>query len=108
MSATAKSVRRCRYSRTDPGISASVTEAAITTAARVGWGRSANSPGRAMSISAMTRAPTRPVTWDLDPALSATAVRELLVLTGNPWNRPAPMFDTPIAIISRLPSTRCP
>jgi hypothetical protein len=51
-------------------------------------------------------APTRPVTWVFAPARSATAVREPLVLTGNPWKKPAAMFAAPMPIISRLPSTR--
>ena len=33
-------------------------------------------------------APTRPATWVFAPACSATAVREPLVLTGKPWNKP--------------------
>ena len=53
-------------------------------------------------------APTRPVTWVLAPACSATAVREPLVLTGNPWKRPAATFAAPIPIISPLPSTSWP
>ena len=36
----------------------------------------------------MTAAPTTPVTWDRDPACSATAVRDPLVLTGKPWKKP--------------------
>ena len=39
----------------------------------------------------MTAAPRRPATCDLDPACSATAVREPLALTGNPWKKPAAM-----------------
>jgi hypothetical protein len=34
--------------------------------------------------SVITPAPTTPVTWDREPACSATAVRDPLVLTGNP------------------------
>ena len=36
----------------------------------------------------MTAAPTSPVTCERDPACSATAVREPLVLTGKPWKKP--------------------
>ena len=56
----------------------------------------------------ITAAPTRPVTWLFAPTCSATAVRDPLVLTGKPWNRPAAMFAAPIPIISRLPSISCP
>ena len=63
---------------------------------------------RAPALSVITTAPTTPVTCDRDPAWSATAVRDPLVLTGNPWNRPAPMFAAPIPIISWLPRTRSP
>ncbi len=50
-------------------------------------------------------APTSPVTWVFAPACSATAVRDPLVLTGNPWNRPAAMLAAPTPIISWLPFT---
>ena len=53
-------------------------------------------------------APTRPATWVLAPACSATAVREPLVETGNPWNRPAATFAEPIPIISWFPRIRSP
>ncbi len=56
----------------------------------------------------MTAAPTRPVTCERDPACSATAVREPLVLTGKPWNSPAAMFAAPMPIISWSPRTRSP
>jgi len=42
------------------------------------------------------------------PDRSATAVRDPLVLTGNPWNRPAARFAAPIPSISPLPSISCP
>ena len=64
-------------------------DAAITTAARAGWGRFRRSPGTATKMSTMAPAPTRPATCVFAPACSATAVREPLVLTGNPWNSPA-------------------
>ena len=70
-------------------MSASESDAAITTAASVGWGRSRSRPGTSSSISAIATAPTSPVTCVLAPACSATAVREPLVLTGKPWNSPA-------------------
>ena len=56
----------------------------------------------------ITPAPTTPVTWDRDPACSATAVRDPLVLTGKPWKKPAAMFAAPIPTISWLPRTRSP
>ena len=59
---SANSVRRCFQSRTVPGMSASDSDAAITTAASVGWGRSRNRPGKNRSIAAISIAPTRPVT----------------------------------------------
>jgi hypothetical protein len=53
-------------------------------------------------------APVTPVNWVLDPDRSATAVRDPLVLTGNPWNRPAARFAAPMPIISWLPLISCP
>ncbi len=48
------------------------------------------------------------MTWVLAPACSATAVREPLVETGNPWKRPAAILAAPMPIISRFPSTSVP
>ena len=56
----------------------------------------------------MTAAPTRPVICVLAPDWAATAVREPLVLTGNPWNSPAATFEVPIPIISWLACTSSP
>ena len=56
----------------------------------------------------ITAAPTRPVTWDREPACSATAVRDPLVLTGKPWKKPAAMLAAPMPIISWLPRTCSP
>ena len=56
----------------------------------------------------MTAAPTTPVTCERDPACSATAVREPLVLTGKPWKKPAAMFAAPMPTISWSPRTRSP
>ena len=53
-------------------------------------------------------APVTPVSWVFAPDRSATAVRDPLVLTGNPWNRPAARFATPMPIISPLPWISCP
>ena len=48
------------------------------------------------------------MTWVFPPFWAATAVREPLVLTGNPWNRPAAMLAAPMPIISRSPSISSP
>ena len=48
------------------------------------------------------------MTCERDPACSATAVRDPLVLTGKPWKKPAAMFAAPIPTISWLPRTRSP
>ena len=85
-------------------MSASDSEAAITTAASVGCGRLRSSPGASSRISVIAAAPTSPVTCVLAPACSATAVREPLVLTGKPWKSPAARLAAPIPTISRLPS----
>ena len=108
--------RRCFQSRTCPGMSASDSDAAITTAASVGCGRSRNKPGTNTSITAIRIAPTRPVTCVFAPACSATAVRDPLVLTGKPWKRPAPRLQRrsrpspgcrppPHQICRRMPTT---
>ena len=90
-------------------MSASDSDAAITTAASVGLGQVAQQArARAAASAAIATAPTRPVTCVLAPACSATAVREPLVLTGKPWKSPAPRLAAPIPIISRLPSTSSP
>ena len=102
------SVRRCRLNRIVPRMSASESDAAITIAARVGCGRLRSSPGTSSRIRVIETAPTRPATWVFAPACSATAVRDPLVLTANPWNRPADTFAAPIPIISWFPSTRLP
>ena len=46
-------------------------------------------PARRRASARSAAAPTTPVSWVFAPARSATAVRDPLVLTGNPWNRPA-------------------
>ena len=51
-------------------------------------GRLRNRPGTNSSIRVIASAPTRPVSCVLAPVCSATAVREPLVLTGNPWKKP--------------------
>ena len=56
----------------------------------------------------MTAAPTTPVTCEREPACSATAVRDPLVLTGKPWKSPAAMLAAPMPIISWSPWTRSP
>ena len=99
------SVRRWCHSRVVPARSASDRDAAMTTAPRVGCGRSLSSPGTSTSISVMVTAPTTPVSCDLAPACSATAVRDPLVLTGNPWKNEAATLAAPMPTISWLPRT---
>ena len=66
------------------------------------------SPVAKTSTTVMTAAPTTPVTCEREPACSATAVRDPLVLTGKPWKKPAAMFAAPMPIISWSPCTRSP
>ena len=56
----------------------------------------------------ISAAPVTPVSCERAPARSATAVRDALVLTGNPWNRPAARLAAPMPIISWLPRTSWP
>jgi hypothetical protein len=107
-SASVNSTRRCFHSRVIPGRSASESDAVMTTAARAGWGRFRNSPGRATMRTTISTAPTTPVSCVRAPARSATAVREALVLTGKPWNNPAARLAVPMPIISWLPRTSWP
>ena len=86
-------------------MSASESDATMTTAPSVGWGRYWNSPGTKTSVTAMTAAPMTPVSCVFAPARSATELREALVLIGKPWNRPAATFAAPIPTISWLAST---
>ena len=53
-------------------------------------------PGANSRMSVIAAAPTSPVTCVFAPACAATAVREPLVLTGNPWNNPAAQFAAPM------------
>jgi hypothetical protein len=57
-------------------------------------------------MSAIAAAPTSPVTWVFAPADSATGVREELLLTENPWNRPEATLAAPSATSSWFGSTR--
>ena len=59
-------------------------------------------------MTVMVAAPTTPVSWLRAPDCSATAVREPLVLTGNPWNRPAATLAAPMPTISWSARTSCP
>ena len=67
-----------------------------------------SNPGTTSSITTIAAAPTTPVSCVFAPACSATAVRDPLVLTGNPWKKPAATFAVPIPIISPFPFTSCP
>ena len=97
------SVRRRCQSSIVAGRSASEREAAITTAARVGWGRLRSSPGNEQEHQCDRECTHEPVSCVFAPACSATAVREPLVLTGKPWKRPAAMFAAPMPTISCVP-----
>ena len=88
--------------------SASEIAAAITTAASAVCGRSCSSVLKNSSSSATIPAPTSPVSWLFAPDCSATAVREPLVDTANPWKKPAAMFAVPMPIISWFGSTSSP
>ena len=77
----------------------------MTTAPSIGWGRYWKRPGRKTSVTAMMAAPITPVSCVLEPARSATELREALVLTGNPWNSPAATLAAPIPTISWFAST---
>ena len=89
-------------------MSISDSAAAITIAASAEFGRFASRSGRKSSMIATSAAPTSPVTWLLAPPCSATAVRDPLVETGNPWKSPAKALAAPIPIISWLASTSSP
>jgi hypothetical protein len=69
------SLRLCGQRRRASGTSASETEAAMTTAASMGCGRLCSNQRNNISMRVITTAPTRPVTWVLDPDCSATAAR---------------------------------
>ena len=79
--------------------------AVITIAARADCGRLRIKPGTNISITSTAAAATSPVNWVLAPDCSATAVRDPLVLTGNPWNRLASRLADPMPISSWLLST---
>ncbi len=102
------SVRRCLPTGSCPGC----RRARATRRSRSPRGSVVGGCGAARATSSRIRvietAPTRPATWVFAPACSATAVRDPLVLTANPWNRPADTFAAPIPIISWFPSTRLP
>jgi hypothetical protein len=99
----ANSALRCRHNRAVPGMSATDSGAVITAAASAGCGRLPKRPGTSTIMRMISAAPIIPVSWDLAPDRSATAVRDPLVLTGNSWNRPAARFAAPMPIISWLP-----
>ena len=120
-SSTPKSTRRAW--RSSPGrtpicatrknlatIAKSISEsaAAITIAASAELRQVRQQTGQEEQHDATSAAPTSPVTWLLAPLCSATAVREPLVETGNPWKSPAKALAAPIPIISWLASTSSP
>ncbi len=99
---------RTRAKRLTTATSASASAAEITTAARAACGRFARIELKNKSMSATQAAPTSPVSWLFAPDCSATAVREPLVDTAKPWNRPAARFAVPMPIISWFGSTSSP
>ena len=105
---TQNSEGRTRNSRRTFGISTRLVAATITIAPSVACGRFRSAAGANSSISAITAAPTTPVSWVLAPADSATGVRDELLEIGKPWNRPVARFAAPSAIISRFGSTSSP
>ena len=103
---TANSVLCTRYSLRTPAASISPIAAEITTAASAESGRFWTRFGKNTSSRAIARAPTSPVSWVLAPAASATGVREELLLTENPWKKPAARLAAPSATSSWFGSTR--
>ena len=61
--------------------------------------------GRDSSSAAIASAPTTPVSCVFAPAASATGVRDELLLTGKPWNKPAARLAAPSPTISWFGST---
>ena len=102
----ANSVLRTRHSLWTPATSSSPMAAVITTAASAELGRSRTRFGKKSSMSAISTAPTTPVSWVLAPAASATGVREELLLTEKPWKKPAATLAAPSATSSWFGSTR--
>ena len=70
--------------------------ATMRIAASADCGRLRTKPGRNNSMTSTTAADTTPVNCVFAPDCSATAVREPLVLIGNPWKNPASTFAAPI------------
>jgi hypothetical protein len=86
-------------------MSTSEIHAEITTAPRTALGRFCRSVGANSSSKAMQTAPTTPVNCDLEPACSATGVRDELLEIEKPWKRPEATFARPSPMISWFPST---
>ena len=103
--ASPNSAVRARYRRASSAPSNSVTEAAITIAASTGWGIACTRPGRNTSMSSTRPAAMSPVSWDFAPDWNATAVRDELVVTGKPVNRPVARLAVPIPPSSWFVST---
>ena len=100
---------RCRRSRRSPRMSARDSDGRDDHGGERRLGQVAQQPRRDQQED--QRSPLRPPGRSagvLAPFCSATAVRDPLVLTGNPWKKPAAMFAAPTPIISRLPSTSWP
>ena len=82
--ASANSVVRMLNSRRSSARSRRLIDAAMMTALRTACGIAWTRPGTNRSIAIKRAAATRPVNWVFAPDWNATAVRELLVLTGKP------------------------
>ena len=83
-------------------------QAVITTAARAAVGRLVVMPGMKTSMTAMASGADDARQLRFAPADSATGVRELLLLTGKPWDKPVAMLAAPRATSSWLGSRRLP
>ena len=77
----------------------------MTIAASTGCGIACTRPGRNTSMSSTRPAAISPVSCVFAPDWNATAVRDELVVTGKPVNRPVAMLAVPIPPSSWLVST---
>ncbi len=103
--ATQKSKRWTRASRLISGrFIIPITTASVMTAASTGFGRSENSGASTSRVSRTVNPVVREARPDRAPEWSFSELAERLVVTGMPWNTPAPAFATAIATDSWLMS----
>ena len=76
----------------------------MTIAPSAGIGKSASTGRRNSNTMTTQTTATSECSWVRAPADSPIAVRLPLLLTGNPWNSPAPTFAAPRARNSWLAS----